>query len=564
MEPLAYLQIARRRWWLIVGLVLAAVLIVYFTTPDRFTDTYEATHVLLVEGDRESTNEQSGANPEVVALWAKDDEVLAAAAAELGLGVDTDRLSRDLTVATDRAVETVAITAEAEDPQFAAAMANTVAAATVEFLVNREAARQQATDEELTARETTLRERIAELDRQIDRNPPDAETLTAERDALIRQLGEVLEEQDVETRPVRYTSVEVPERGSKQERPLGTRTREQRMILAGLVAAVLGFGLAIMLDRSDTRLRTKRGAEEHFGLPVIAEIVSFPPWSRNRSEAVARQPDSAVAESFRTLRSALMLLGPVQAAARGSSPPDELPAPNGERSHPPSEVIMITSASSDDGKTTTVANLAAAYGETGQSVLVLSFDLKRTRVGSSRDDRQPGVSDYFTDPSWPTLETLVRDTTTPGVMMVGPGRSPRPMGGQLAAQQRLLDEARSLADVVIIDTPPLLSSSIGRELATMVDRVVVLCRVGRTTAAEAERVGDLLTQIGAPALGVVLVGVVAPSASEYFGYFNLRRDRQSVAEEKPDVPRDVWAPPVGARARTPTELSAAGSDPDDG
>jgi hypothetical protein len=86
--------------------------------------------------------------------------------------------------------------------------------------------------------------------------------------------------------------------------------------------------------------------------------------------------------------------------------------------------------------------------------------------------------------------------------------------------------------VVILDTAPLLASSIGRELATMVDRVVLLCRVGRTTAAEAERCGDLLAQIGAPALGVVLVGVTAPSASEYFGYFNLRRDRRAVADEK--------------------------------
>ena len=306
MEPLAYLQIARRRWWLIVGLVFAAVLIVYLMTPDRFVDHYEATHVLLVEGDRESGGgDSSAANPEVVALWAKDDEVLSAAAAELGLGLNTERLSRDLTVETDRAVDTVAITAEADDPEFAALMANTVAAETVSFLVDRETTRQEAIDEELNTRETELRGRIAELDAAIDKNPPDVETITAERDALIRQLGEVLEEQDVDTQPVRYTSVEVPERGSKQERPLGTRTREQRMVLAGLVAAVLGFGLAIMLDRSDTRLRTKRSAEEHFGLPVIAEVVAFPFWSRHRRLAVARQPDSAVAESFRTLRSAL-------------------------------------------------------------------------------------------------------------------------------------------------------------------------------------------------------------------------------------------------------------------
>jgi uncharacterized protein involved in exopolysaccharide biosynthesis len=83
MEPVAYLQIIKRRWWLIVGLVLAAVLIVYLVTPARFVDHYEATSVLLVEGDRDSSD-TSAANPEVVALWAKDDEVLARAAAAIG------------------------------------------------------------------------------------------------------------------------------------------------------------------------------------------------------------------------------------------------------------------------------------------------------------------------------------------------------------------------------------------------------------------------------------------------------------------------------------------------
>ena len=531
MEPLAYLQIARRRWWLIVGLVLAAVLIVYFTTPARFVDHYEATHILLVEGDREA-GDSSAVNPEVVALWAKEDEVLAAAAAALGLGVDTERLSRDVTVTTDRAVDTVSITAEDEDPEFAALMANTVAEETVAFIAEREEARQQAVDAELAGRETTLRERIAELDASIDQNPPDVETITAERDALIRQLGEVLEQQDVETEPVRYTSVDVPERGSQQERPVGTRTRGQRMLLAGLVAAVLGFGLAIMLDRSDTRLRTRREAEEHFGLPVIAEIVAFPLWLRERRLAVTRQPGSAVAESFRTLRTALMLLAPVHGARR----PDDTPAPNGERSHPPAEVIMITSAGTDDGKTTTVANLAAAYGETGQLVLVLSFDLKRAPMGRPPPpNRRPGISDYFADPGWPRLKTLVGDTMMPGVKVVGTGRAARPPGGQFAAQQRLLDEARTLADVVILDTAPLLVSSLARELATMVDRVVVVCRVGRTTASQAERCADLLTQIGAHALGVVLVGVSAPTASDYFGYFNLRRDRRAPTSKHTDT-----------------------------
>ena len=142
----------------------------------------------------------------------------------------------------------------------------------------------------------------------IANNPPDVDTQTAERDALIRQLGSVLEAQDAEASTVVYTTIDEADRGTKQERLPGTRSRAERMALAAAVALVLGFGLALTLDRSDTRVRTRRSAEEHFGLPVIAEVVKFPFWSRWRKLVVVRQPDTAVAESYRTLRSALMLL----------------------------------------------------------------------------------------------------------------------------------------------------------------------------------------------------------------------------------------------------------------
>jgi Mrp family chromosome partitioning ATPase/capsular polysaccharide biosynthesis protein len=565
MEPVAYLQVLRRRWWVIALLVVAGVGIVYAVTPARFVDHYQATHVLLVEGNRDSSD-TSAANPEVVALWAKDDAVLRRAAAEIGPEIDPKQLGRDITVGTDRAVDTVSITAEDENAELAARKANAVAEQTVAFLTEREAARQKATNDELDAREQDLRGRISVLDAAIDRNPPDVETITAERDALIRQLGDVLDAQDVETTPAVYTSVDVPDRGSRQERPFGTRTREQRMILAAIVALVLGFGLAIILDRSDTRLRTRRSAEEHFGLPVIAEIVGFPMWSRHRRLAVVRQPDSAVAESFRTLRSSLMLLGPVEGAARRRGATAEVPTTNGERpAAPGADVIMVTSAATDEGKTTTVANLAAAYGESGQSVVVLNFDLKRVRMGRrSRDGRRPGISDYFAAPTPPPLESLLRDSGVPRVRVVSAGRAVRPPGGQLAAQHKLLEEARSLADVVIIDTAPLLASSIARELATMADTVVVLCRVGRTTVSEAERCGDLLAQVGAPALGVVLIGVSAPTSSEYFAYFALRRDRRAASGSTKVIDTVAAPAPVssnGSAAVPDLAVVANGGDP---
>ena len=143
---------------------------------------------------------------------------------------------------------------------------------------------------DLAARSSRCANAISRTRRAIVVNPPDVETRTAERDALIRQLGSRARG------PGRrgldrcvYTTIDEAERGTKQERLPGTRSRAERMALAGRVALVLGFGLALTLDRSDTRVRTRRDAEEHFGFPVIAEVVKFPFWFTRRRMVVVRR-----------------------------------------------------------------------------------------------------------------------------------------------------------------------------------------------------------------------------------------------------------------------------------
>jgi Mrp family chromosome partitioning ATPase len=534
MEPVGYVHIVKRRWWLLALLAVAAVVLVYVLTPAHLVSRYEATHVLLVESDRDNAN-TAAANPEVVALWARDSEVLARAADALEPAVNPNRLRRDVSVRAERGVGTVMITATDRDPVRAAEKANAVADATVAFVLEREARDLEQRKSELAAREQSLRQRIDVLNTQISANPPDVETLSAERDALIRQLGDVLDDQDLAVNAVRFTSVDVPERGVEQERFFGTQTRTQRMVLAALVAIVLGFGLAITLDRSDTRLRTRRDAEQRFGLPVIAEIVKFPMWMRGDRNAVVEQPDSPAAESFRTLRSALMLMGvprkPAGTAGNGGSRGRQL------------AVILVTSPGAGEGKSTTVTNLAAAYAESGSSVLVLDFDVKRQRWWRRQAGGSAlGVSDFLASPTPITLETLIRPTRVKGVRVVQRGSAGKPRGGQLATQRRLLDEARLAADVVIVDAGPLLASGITRELASMVERVIVLCRVGSTSVAEAERCGDLLAQIEAPTVGLVLVGVSAPTSSDYFGYFSLRRHlraRDAGGVQGPGGPSEV-------------------------
>ena len=550
MELSEYFKIAKRHWLLITMLVVAALAIVYWTTPPKVTDTYDATNMLIVEAG-EGQGNATDANPQVVALRATVGEVPIRVAERLEYDGDPATLAAQVTATADRALSTVSITASDEDPDQAVLIANTFSEEVVAYLQEQEAAETTAQAEEAAAREAELRAQIAELDAQIADEEPEsaaAGTLTNNRDLLNRQLGQLLDTQGQSAAPVEYTVLQPASAAVQQDRLPGTSSREQRMLLAGLVALVLGFGLAVVLGRSDSRLRTRREAEARFGLPVIAEIPALSLPKRRRKVVVAEEPDSVKAEAYRTLRAAIMLYRRKDDDATFARPRHErvardLVSGNGRRGRPDRDVILITSPGAGDGKTTTVANLAVAYAESGRSVLVLSGDLWRSSV-ARRFGVKPsrGVSDFLASDGATPLSSYVRKTSVPGVQVVTGGLAVRRPGGRLLAEQRLIDEAHRLADVVIIDTAPLLAASLTRELTTMVDAVLVVSRVGRTTVADAERCADLLEQLGAPTLGVVMVGVTTPLFSDYFYYAAPRRTRRLAAEEAAEAEAEEAIP----------------------
>jgi Mrp family chromosome partitioning ATPase/capsular polysaccharide biosynthesis protein len=525
MTPTDYLAIARRHWRLIVALVIVALAVVYWTSPDRARGTYESTHILRVETD-EGRSATSSVSPELVKEYITADEVPQRAAAALGYEGDPRTLAKKLEVEADRTVGVVRISATDRAPDEAARIADAFATEVEAFLIEDQTAQQQEEAEALQAREDEVRGEIAALDAQIAAAPDNA-TLADERDNKVRQLGDIEDQQAAATgEAVRFSTVQAAPRGVERDPLPGTRSREQRMALAGGVALVIGFGLAIALDRSDTRIRNRRSAEAHFGTPVLAEIPAFNLPARRRKLLVHDEPDSVRAEGFRTLRTAIMLV-------RDPEPTEQRLGGNGAR--PSRSVIMLTSAGPGEGKTTTAANLAVAYAESGASVLVLSCDLWRSGAARHFGVRLgKGVSDLLAADDI-RLSDVVQDTDVPGVRIVTAGLAVRRAGGRLHAQQRMIDEARRLADVVILDTAPVLSAALTRELATVVDAVVVVCRVGRTPAGEAERCADLLSQLGAPVLGLALVGSSAPPFYDYFAYSSPRRVRREVARAQADA-----------------------------
>jgi len=156
-----------------------------------------------------------------------------------------------------------------------------------------------------------------------------------------------------------------------------------------------------------------------------------------------------------------------------------------------------------------VANLAAAFSQVGQRVLILSCDFRHPSLHDVFGFQNgSGLSDALRR-RWngqSILETQVRQTALPGVSLVPSGSVPPRPSTLLTAPSmgKALEEARKLADVVLIDTPPMLQASDAAHLMGDVDSVLVVARAGKTTAEQAERVQALLGRLGAPVVGLAL------------------------------------------------------------
>ena len=154
----------------------------------------------------------------------------------------------------------------------------------------------------------------------------------------------------------------------------------------------------------------------------------------------------------------------------------------------------MTSAGPSEGKTTTVANLAAMFAEADNSVLVINCDFRRPRLhrflGGSDEPRK------------------VVQSEIDGVRMVNNVLSnPNPNPAEVAAAQRqVVEAARGMFDVVILDTAPLLSTNDASEIMSSADVVVLVSQAGKTSKSSAARATEVLQRMEATVAGVALLG----------------------------------------------------------
>lgn len=117
-----------------------------------------------------------------------------------------------------------------------------------------------------------------------------------------------------------------------------------------------------------------------------------------------------------------------------------------------------------------------------------------------------GITDLLASRNPGDLASLVRPTSVPGVRLVTSGLAAGHPGVLLAAAGDLIDMARDLCDVILIDTSPLLTANDTTDLLAYADTVLLVARYGRTLPENAHRMHELVTRLQVPVHGVCLTG----------------------------------------------------------
>lgn len=296
------------------------------------------------------------------------------------------------------------------------------------------------------------------------------------------------------------------------------------MAAGGMMGAMAGCMLALLLNFRDTRLYTATQIEQLLGVPVLAILpvlrretgivtaaTRWFPWRGgggrfSRPAGGSGQTlalldrESAYAEALRSLRTSLML--------------------SRSQGHP--KLILVTSALPGEGKSTTALNFATIVGQQGGRVLVVDGDLRRPTLHQRlKLGNAEGLSSLLS-----LEETGSALRRLPGkediwVLTTGP-RPPYP--AELLGSHRmdeLLAHWRGNFDFVVIDSPPVLPVTDAVLLSERVDAVLIVARYRVSTRKALERAyGMLVRHAGEGKVSVILNGIERTSAdySEHYGY----------------------------------------------
>lgn len=290
-----------------------------------------------------------------------------------------------------------------------------------------------------------------------------------------------------------------------------------------MVAVTLGFfvgvGLAFLLEEMEETIRTSDDVKNNLNLPVLGSV----PYS---------------AETINKLITDVPLKSPIAEAYRRLSFFTQLFCLD-----PPIKTLLITSSKSDEGKSTTLANLAISMAQEGTKVLIVDTDLRRpmlhrmfgvdnslglSSILTGELEAEIAVSDLSVSGHLPKesfmeviLDRLIQPSSIKGLNIIPSG--PLPANSiELLRSERMLAFLRCVekkADIVIFDSPPAIHVIDAVVLSQILDGVLFVINSGRINRDEALQVKYMIESTKTPIIGVALNNIEASSPDYYYYYY---------------------------------------------
>jgi capsular exopolysaccharide synthesis family protein len=272
--------------------------------------------------------------------------------------------------------------------------------------------------------------------------------------------------------------------------------KPQNIMFAGLLGIFFGLCLALLQELLDDRINSPEEAERVLRLPNLGHV----PLVEEEGLRLIRDIStfSPLMESYRSLRTNLNF------AAVGNS----------------LRTMVITSSVPAEGKSTTAANLAMAMALDGKRVIIVDADLRRPSLHKLfRLESSPGLTDVLVGTH--EVEEVIKSSGVDNVSVISAG-SPPPNPAELLGSSKmtdLIEKLKSLADIVLFDSPPALAVADSIVLAGRTDGVLLVIGYGETKKANSRKAVELLSRANARVLGTVLNRIEGPSSGYYYGKY---------------------------------------------
>lgn len=486
-------------WLLVVATVLAAV--ISYSTTSQQPRIYIATTTLMVGQVLQATNPAASDFSTTQQLaqtyvqLVRRQPLLQATAEALDLNVSWEVLVGQVSAAALPNTQLMQISVVDSSPQRARIIADELA----HQLILQSPT---PTEKEADQRQTFLGQQLSDLQRRISESQMQINDLQAQLTnqtsaRLVLDLQNQIDalQQKTATWQATYATLmtgkigrtnnlSVVEPATGPAAPISPNV-PLNVLTASAIGLALALVAALLIEYVDDTVRSEEEVARTLKLRYLGGLARIVDGHLPQMRLVTvSEPQSSAAEAFRVLRTGIQL------ALRNDSHPR----------------LLVTSAGSGEGKTTTAANLGVSLAEAGKTVILCDMDLRRPFIhrlfGLAND---VGLSALVLDPMLP-LEAALRQTAHPSLWVLPSGAIPTDPA-ELLTSEVLLDRLSQLsqhADIIIFDSPAIHAVADAQIIASFATAVLLVVDAKRTRRAAARRAVVSLEQVGVRILGVAL------------------------------------------------------------